>query len=78
MPEEQKKSLFREKSIERASSPESLNDYIRVTTTPVWLVLVALLVLLAGIIVWGVIGRVDKTLENGEVKEVHPIEYVIN
>lgn len=78
MPEKQKKSLFREKSIERASSPESLNDYIRVTTTPVWLVLVALLVLLAGIIVWGVIGRVDKTLKNGEVKEVHPIEYVIN
>ncbi len=78
MSEENQKTIFRDKAVERAGSPESLNDYIRVTTTPVWLVLIALLVLLMGIIAWGIFGRVETHDENGGTKEVHPIEYVIN
>jgi len=78
MSEKQKQKLFREKAIERSSSPESLNDYIHVTTTPVWIVLVALLVLLVGIIAWGIFGKIDTHNGNGEIEEVHPIEYVIN
>ena len=38
-------SVFREKSISRVSSPEELNDYIRVTTPSVWIVLIALVVI---------------------------------
>ncbi len=78
MSEEQKQSLFRDKAVESAGSPESLNDYIRVTKTPVWLVLGALLILLIGIIVWGIVGKVDKHAVDGMTTEVHPIEYVIN
>ena len=47
------KQLFREKSIERISSPEQLNDYLKVTKPAVWAVLIAVIVLLAGTILWG-------------------------
>lgn len=51
--------LFRKSSIDRVSSPEQLNDYIRVTNPGVWLVLVAVIVLLAGACVWGIFGRLE-------------------
>ena len=52
-------SLFREQSIERATSPEQLNDYIKVTNPGVWIVLAAVLFLLAGFFVWGVVGKLE-------------------
>ena len=66
--------LFRKKSIDRISSPEQLNDYIRVSTPSVWMLLSAIVILLAGVCVWGVFGHMDTTLpavavaENGVVK----------
>lgn len=51
--------LFRKKSIERVTSPEQLNDYIRVSNPGVWMVLAAVVILLAGVCVWGVFGRLD-------------------
>lgn len=65
--------LFRKKSIERVTSPEQLNDYIRVSNPGVWTVLAAVVILLAGACVWGVFGRLDSavqtagTAENGEI-----------
>ena len=44
--------LYRDKSIERISSPDQLNDYLKVTKPGVWLVLTAVVVLLAGMIFW--------------------------
>lgn len=44
--------VFREKSLERAASPESLDDYIQVSNPSVWMVLIAILLLLAGGFVW--------------------------
>ena len=70
--------IFRKKSIERISSPEELNDYIRVTTPSVWIVLAALLILLTGMLAWSVFGTVQRYGEDGSVEEVHPIVYVIN
>ncbi len=43
------RQIFREKSIERVSSPEQLDDYIKVTTPSVWLILSATIALLAGV-----------------------------
>ena len=54
--------IFRQKSLDRISSPEQLNDYIRVSTPSVWMVLIAIVVLLAGVCVWGVFGHMDTTL----------------
>lgn len=64
-----KKQLFREKSIERVSSPEQLNDYIRVTNPSVWMSLVAVIFLLIGIVVWGVFGKLDTVLTVGAITE---------
>ncbi len=55
-------NLFREKSLQRISSPEQLNAYIRVSTPSVWLLLAAIVLLLSGVCVWGVFGRMETTL----------------
>ena len=54
--------LFRKKSIERVSSPEQLNDYVKVSSPGVWAVLAAVLILLAGAFVWGILGRLETTV----------------
>ena len=71
-------SIFREKSIDRVSSPEQLNDYIRVTTPTVWLVLLALVILLLGILAWSVFGTVQGVDANGTAQAIHPISLVMN
>ena len=70
------KSIFREKSLERVTSPEQLNDYIRVTTPSVWIILAATLILIIGTLVWAVFGKIRVNTESG-IKEVAPISYVI-
>ena len=70
--------IFREKSIERVSGPEQLNDYIRVTTPSVWLVLAALVVLLLGMLAWSIFGTIEANTADGGVERVHPIVYVTN
>jgi len=71
-------SVFRKKSLERISSPEQLNDYIRVSTPSLWIALIATLLLLAGAIIWGILGSIDIHNENGGVETVHPIVFVTN
>ncbi len=75
---QQGSKLFREKSMERVSSPEALNDYIRVTTPSVWIVLIALVVLLVGMLTWSIFGKVQVHTADGSVEEIHPITYVTN
>lgn len=70
--------IFREKSVERVSSPEELNDYIRVTTPSVWIVLIALVILLVGMLSWSIFGRVETHDANGSTQEIAPITYVMN
>lgn len=73
-------SVFREKSLQRISSPEELDRYIRVSNPSVWIVLSAILVLLTGFIIWGIFGRletvvsVNGTVENGEMVAVLPYD----
>ncbi len=64
-----KSKLFREKSMERVSSPEQLNDYIRVANPSVWIALGAVIFLLLGICVWGIFGRLDTVLKVGAITE---------
>ena len=71
-------SIFRQKSIDRVSSPEQMNDYIRVTTPTVWLVLLALVILLLGMLAWSVFGTVQGVDANGTAQAIHPISLVMN
>lgn len=63
------KHLFRKKSIDRVSSPEQLDEYMRVANPCVWTVLAAIAVLLAGVFVWGVLGHLDTTVSTVAVSE---------
>ncbi len=52
-------SLYRKESMERIQSPEQLNDYLHVTNPTVWVVLAAVILLLAGVLIWGSVASVD-------------------
>ncbi len=54
--------IFRKKSVDRMSSPEQLNDYIKVTNPGVWMALAAIVILLVGVCVWGVFGTLETKL----------------
>lgn len=69
--------IFREKSIKRVSSPEQLGDYIRVSNPSVWMALAAIIVLLIGVCVWGVFGRLETTVSApATVKDGQAVCYV--
>ncbi len=48
----ERSSLYRKSSMERIQSPEQLTDYLRVTNPAVWVLLVAVVVLLVGLLIW--------------------------
>lgn len=60
--------IYRKKSLERAKDPEQLDDYIRVTSPGVWMILAVVILLLVGFLVWGLFG----TIEDGGTAH-HPI-----
>ena len=61
--------LFRGKDGEKTVSPEQLDDYIHVSNPSAWIVLAAFAVLLVGICIWGVFGRLDTTIPVVAVRE---------
>jgi len=65
----EKRNIFRKDNLERMSSPEKLNDYIKVSNPSVWIVLAAIGIMLAAVVVWGI------TYELPE--GIRPIEFLI-
>ena len=63
------RSIFRKVSMDRVSSPEQLNDYIRVTNPGVWMIMCSVILLLTGIFVWGIFGQLDTKITVGAVTE---------
>lgn len=61
--------LFRKSSMDRLNSPEQLNEYIRVAKPGVWLILTAIILLLAGALAWGVFGLIESKVECGALVE---------
>lgn len=71
-----KESLFRKSSINKISSPEQLNDYIKVSNPSVWVVLGAVIILLISICVWGVFGNLETIItKNGIAKDGNVLCY---
>ena len=52
-------SLFREKAMEKISSPENLDDYIHVTRPSVWLMLAAVILILFGLLIWSTTADIE-------------------
>ena len=63
MEEKKEFKLFREKSLEAIESPESMNDYLQVTSPGIWIVLVAVIAILIGAVLWGIFGRINTTVD---------------
>lgn len=57
------KQLFRENSLKYISSPEQINDYLNVTKPGVWAVLVAIIVLLVGLVIWGHFAYIGSSID---------------
>ena len=56
------KKLFRHNENELGTSPEQLQDYVRVTNPFVWMILAAVILLLSGGIVAACFGKVEVTM----------------
>ena len=57
------RKIFREKAMERISSPEQMTEYLKVTNPGVWLILSSVFILLIGVIVWALIGTLKTTAD---------------
>ncbi|MCR5005933.1 MAG: hypothetical protein K6A77_08505 [Clostridiales bacterium] len=69
MEKSEHKSIFRKETLDRISSPEQLTDYLRVTNPGIWVVLAAVILLLAGILVWSAVGTLETTVDATVVVE---------
>ena len=69
--------IFRKKSLEKIKSPETLDEYIKVSSPSVWLLLISVIILLIGACVWGVFGHIDSTVPAAvQVKNESAICYI--
>ena len=55
--------------MDMVSSPEQLQDYVKVANPGLWMVISAIVILLAGVIVWGFIGKIDTTMSTAIVTD---------
>ena len=67
--DEKRTSLFRKKNLDKIESPESLNDYLKVTSPGVWLVLITIILFLIGACIWGVFGHIDSRTKAAVISE---------
>lgn len=61
--DKRKSTVFRQSSMQRVSSPEQLNEYIRVLNPGIWLILSAIFILLFAVCIWGVYGVLETKKE---------------
>lgn len=66
--------LFRKKSLDRISSPEELHDYMRVTSPRLWMILTAIVALLAGLIVYASTVTMENTIPIRVKLESYPLD----
>lgn len=62
-------SIFRQKSLDRISSPEQFDEYVKISSPGVWTFIAAVIALLIGVFVWSVFGRLDTTINVAVVSD---------
>ncbi len=73
-------SIFNAKATEKLRSPDDLDKYVRVTNPSVWVVIIACVALLGGLLAWGVFGTVTTNVSaagvcvNGSIVSFLPAE----
>lgn len=63
------KQLFNKSNMDKISSPEQLHDYVKVANPGIWMAISAIVILLAGVVVWGFIGKIDTTMASAIVTD---------
>ena len=76
MAEYQESTLFRKKAMARISSPEDLTGYLRVTSPGMWIILAAVIALLAGVFAWSAVGTLETTVDATAVVQDHTAQIV--
>ena len=72
----QENSIFRQKTMERISSPEQLTDYLRVTNPGIWVILASVLLLLVGLIAWSTVGTLETKVDAKAVVQNQSVQAV--
>lgn len=72
-----KEKIFRQKSLERVSSPDQLNDYIKVSTPGMWRLLAAVIIFLVGVCVWCVTARLESHINAVCISDGHTAQLVV-
>lgn len=62
---EKQETIFRQKSVDRVSSPEQLDGYLKVTSPSVWLILIGIIIILVGAIAWSAFGKLKSYTQCG-------------
>ena len=69
--------LFRKESMDNLASPEQLKDYLQIPKVSMWVVLIAALAAVGGLLAWGIWGQVITTTHlNGLAEGENVICYV--
>lgn len=72
-----REGVFRAAALERLSSPEQLDERMRVVSPRAWLAFAALAALLLAAVLWGVLGRVPlKAHGNGRAMGGHAVVFI--
>ena len=66
---EREKTLYNKKALDQIRSPEQMNGYLKVTTPQVWIILAAVIFLLAGLLAWASVGELETTVRASAVIE---------
>ena len=74
MTDNQGTELFRRKAMTHISSAEDLTSYLRVTSPGMWMILAAVIVLLAGLFAWSAVGTLETSVNATAVVRDHTAE----
>ncbi len=56
------KNIFKKTSIDQITSPEQLNDYIKISNPSVWLIIASILIFLISSLIWGFFGSMSTSV----------------
>jgi len=56
------RQIFRKSSLEKMTTPEDLDELLQVNSARTWLLLAAMILLLAGLVIWGVMGTISQDM----------------
>ena len=76
-----KESVFRKKSLDKISSPEEIDEYMKVTSPSLWIIFGAVLLVLIAVVLWSITKEIEvSVIADGQTvtEIIKPIELLLN